>query len=494
MYNSSNTSNKGIIGIIGNRGNMPIPIPMPNNYVPGSIKINEVQQQQQQQLIIIDNISNKIYNHFKNKYPSTYEATGITKNTINTIVSKATQNNNKNNTNNNNTININSNIISKIIDIIDYKFKSTIHSDNRQGIQYDITNFSMDNESKIPMEKYLENYTHKISTQTNATHTQGKGQQHIPPYITSYITSSSTISNIPKPNDKLQNLYKQEHAQIYIPPTIKQTQSQTQAQAQAQAHAHAHNNTTGINTSTATSSITDINNNTDINADIDENTDENALTINNQFNEDFPLRDRKNQTDMLTTETRDFDYYVVINSNDRNVSLFANPNYFIIDFAPAPAASSTDARIGYIERNFNNIKSCELMNVIIRDTSELDDSSDADNKSYPYLLLQFEELQRNYYGSNDVISKSFAILSDYTTSGKYKYYSMFGDHSQNTVSRIYNPRINLNKITTKLLLPSGEPFSFGTSNINDTTNACISFGLRIITIQKTLSTQFINNA
>ena len=78
MYNSSNTSNKGIIG---NRGNMPIPIANnpnnpnnPNNYVSGRININEAQQQQQQQLIIIDNISNRIYNHFKNKYPSTYEA------------------------------------------------------------------------------------------------------------------------------------------------------------------------------------------------------------------------------------------------------------------------------------------------------------------------------------------------------------------------------------------------------------------------------------
>ena len=468
MYNSSNTSNKGIIG---NRGNMSIPIANnlnnpnnpnnPNNYVSGRIKINEAQQQQQQQqLIIIDNISNRIYNHFKNKYPSTYEATGITKNTINTIVSKATRNNNNtNNTNNtntnnnnntnNNTININSNIISKIIDIIDYKFKSTIHSDNRQGIQYDITNFSMDNESKIPMEKYLENYTHKISTQSN----------------------TNTIQE-----------------QIHIPPTIKTPQPQLPAPIQIKKN---HNNS--ISSSISSSIQADAKSISGITSDnID--TDENAITINNQFNEDFPLRDRKKQTDMITSETREFDYYVVINSNDRNVSLFANPNYFIIDFAPAPSASSTDARIGYIERNFNNIKSCELMNVIIRDTSDLEDSSDANNKSYPYLLLHFEELQRNYYGSNDVISKSFAILSDYTTSGKYKYYSMFGDHSQNTVSRIYNPRINLNKITTKLLLPNGDPFNFGSSNISDTSNACISFGLRIITIQKTLSTQFINNA
>ena len=197
---------------------------------------------------------------------------------------------------------------------------------------------------------------------------------------------------------------------------------------------------------------------------------------------------------MILPEIREYDYYVVINSNDRNTTIFTKPNNFIIDFAPAPAASASDARIGYIERNFSNIKSCELMNVIIRDTSDLNDSSDAGGASFPYLLLQFDELQRNYYGSNDFLSKAFAILTSYTTVGKYKYYRIVGDSSENTVARVFNPRININKITTKLLLPSGELFNFGETNNNDTNNSCISFGLRIVTIQKNLTTQFINNA
>jgi len=69
-----------------------------------------------------------------------------------------------------------------------------------------------------------------------------------------------------------------------------------------------------------------------------------------------------------------------------------------------------------------------------------------------------------------------------------------GDSSENTVSRVYNPRINLNKITTKLLLPNGTPFNFGSANNNDTSNSCISFGLRVVTIQKNLATQYITNA
>ena len=134
------------------------------------------------------------------------------------------------------------------------------------------------------------------------------------------------------------------------------------------------------------------------------------------------------------------------------------------------------------------------MNVIIRDTSDLNDSSDAGGASFPYLLLQFDELQRNYYGSNDFLSKAFAILTDYTKRGNYKYYSIVGDLSENTVCKVYNPRINLSKLTTRLLLPDGTPFNFGDANTNNTSNSCITFGIRLTTIQKNLSTKFLNSA
>jgi hypothetical protein len=350
-------------------------IPMQNNFV---VKISE-----------------KIYNHFKLKYPTTIEASGFNKSTIEKIVTQTIKKQP-----------LDEKSISKIIDIIDHKFKTTIHSNNRQGTQYDTTNFSLDNESKISMDKYLENYTNKVSILVDSNK----------------AINADLPKNMAPANDMIK-IEKQE-----------------------------------------------------------------------PFNEDFPIRDREAKTDMMLPEIREYDFYVVINSNDRNPNTFSAPNNFIIDFAPAPPASTSDARIGYIERNFHNIKSCELMNVIIRDTSDQPDSSDAGGVSFPYLLLQFDELERNYYGTNDNLSRAFAILTDYTTVGKYKYYRIIGDSSENTVSRVYNPRINLNKLTTKLLLPNGTLFNFGNVNNNDTSNACISFGLRIVTIQKNLATQFINNA
>jgi hypothetical protein len=134
------------------------------------------------------------------------------------------------------------------------------------------------------------------------------------------------------------------------------------------------------------------------------------------------------------------------------------------------------------------------MNVIIRDVSDQSDSSDAGSASYPYLLLQFDELQTNYFGTNNNITRSFALLADYSLIGKYRYYRIMGDTSENTVSRVYNPRINLNKITTRLLLPDGTPFNFGSAFTDDTSNTCITMSFRFTTIQKNLATQFINKA
>ena len=121
--------------------------------------------------------------------------------------------------------------IGKIIDIIDQKFKNTIHSNNRQGTQYDTTAFSMDTERKISIDTYLENYTYKVAI---------------------LLDSDKTVeAELPK------------------------------------------------NMAPATDMV--------------------KLEKPEPFSEDFPIRDREKQTDMLNSETREYYYYVVINSNDRNI-------------------------------------------------------------------------------------------------------------------------------------------------------------------------------
>jgi len=342
---------------------------------------------------LTDKISDKIYNHFKLKYPTTIDASGFSKNTIITIVTQSMKKEP-----------LNEKTISKIIDIIDYKFKSTINSDNRQGIQYDTTSFSMDDKSKISVDTFLESYTNKVSILSDS--------------------DKALEADLPKKMSPIND-------------TIK-------------------------------------------------------IDPPEPFSEDFPIRDRAKQTDMMIPEVREYNYYVVINSNDRNTTKFPDPNNFVIDFAPAPSGENN--QLGYIDRSFHNIKTCELLDIVVLDTSTQPDSSDSNGKSYPYLLLQFDELQNNYYGTNSNLTKSFAILTSYSATGKYKYYRVFGDSSEDTVYKVYNPRINLNKLTTRLLLPNGDPFFFGSAFTNDTSNSCITIGFRLITIQMNLATQYVNSA
>jgi len=347
--------------------------------------------------LFINKITDKLYEHFKLKYPATIEASGFNKSIINTIITQTMKKEP-----------LNEKTINKIIDVIDMKFKMTVNSGNRQGDQHNLNEFTMDAQSKISIDTFLENYTNKVTILSDNGSTSDKALEANLPKQMSPINESIKI-------DKIE-----------------------------------------------------------------------------PFSEDFPIRDREKQNDMIQPEIREYTYYVVVNSNDRNITKFPKPNEFVIDFAPAPSGDSPQS--GYVDRAFHNIKRCNLLSVVILDTSNIAGSSDFNGVSFPYLLLQFDELQNNYFGTNLHLSKSFAILTDYTVKGKYKYYSIVGDLSDDTVYKVYNPRINLTKLTTRLILPNGEPFNFGDSMTNDTSNSCITFGFSIVTIQKNLSTQFLNSA
>jgi len=360
------------------------------------------QREKQENSERIERVAGRIHTHFRAKYPALIDASGFSPATIIKIIEQISSRASSRTPGGQ----LDERAISKVIDVIDSKFKTTAHSENRAGVQWDMAGFTTDAESKIPMDKYLENYSNKVAILLDSS--QKAIEAELPP--------SMAPVNDTKPVEKP-----------------------------------------------------------------------------DPFSEDFPIRDREKQTDMMIPEVREYDYYITIDSKDRDPIKYPAPNQFVIDFSPAPPAAG-ETRKGYIDRGLGNVKSCELMNVIIRDVSDQPDSSDTSNASYPYLLLQFDELQNNYFGTNNSISRSFAILTEYSLIGKYRYYRITGDNSENTVSRVYNPRINLNKITTNLLLPNGTPFNFGAAFTGDTSNTCITFSFRMTTIQKNLATQFISKA
>lgn len=198
--------------------------------------------------------------------------------------------------------------------------------------------------------------------------------------------------------------------------------------------------------------------------------------------------------DLMEPLERPFIYNIIIDSKDRDIVKFPNPSSFVIDFSP-PDSKGTDINKGYINTAFGNIISCELLDIVLLDTATECDSSDStgSGNSVPYIVLEIPELGNTYYGTNDELNRCFATLTTYELMNGYKYYNINAINSNHTITKVYNPRINLNRMTIKLKLPDGTLYSFGSAN-NASTSTVFKMSFRITTLQKNLSTGFINKA
>jgi hypothetical protein len=371
-----------------------------------------------------------IYQHFNEKYPSLIKASGLTTETIQKIVSSVVKRDGK----------MTSQNLQQILGIIDVKFKSASNSDNRVHNQFNITGMKNDPDIKISQETYLKNFNTKLSGSdvNNMTNLKDDSKSNIG-FVPDMISSAKSAPNTNPSNSTTYSGIGAKSAAAYG------TKEQPQK----------------------------------------------PPTEDNPFNENFPSRNREKDTDMLLPEVREFDYYVMVDSKDRDRVQNPKPNEFIIHFAPYQNSGSGGAPVGYVDRAFGNVKSCEITDIIILDSSDQPDSSDTGGTSYPYLLLKIPEIGNNYFGTNNDITSSFAILTDYSKIGDYKYYNIAGVGSNYAISKIFNPRINLSKLTITILLPDGTPFNFGAAN-NDNTKTVIKIGFRITIIQKNLATQFVN--
>lgn len=107
----------------------------------------------------------------------------------------------------------------------------------------------------------------------------------------------------------------------------------------------------------------------------------------------------------------DRDHYVSINSIDRHwqSGTSAETRYsYKVNFDPAPGQQN----IG-VNRNFRNVVAVELVNVIVPHDNVIvpfDNRIYIDNSAFPYLLLQIDELDGVYRGTNSNSDRSFAHL------------------------------------------------------------------------------------
>lgn len=218
----------------------------------------------------------------------------------------------------------------------------------------------------------------------------------------------------------------------------------------------------------------------------------------NSYRKAFEEENIKDMT-MFTPEERPFNYNIVIDSRDRDRNKFPDANHFVIDFSPPSYNSSDSGNIntGYISRAFGNIISCDLLEFSLLDTSDRSDSSDsiAVGNKIPYILLELTELGGNYQGTNDNLNKAFSMLTTYDTVQGYKHFHVNSDNSYHTITKVFNPRINLNKLTVRLWLPDGTPYQFGTvDESGDDRPSLVKLSFRITCLQKNLATSFYAKA
>jgi hypothetical protein len=381
----------------------------------------------------LDKILTKVNGYFNNKYPTTYPIVGLSETDLKQLVTKVLKTTDSHKGDTASKKQLLSQNINNLISIIERKINTSVYSENRNNRTVNTNQYTLDPQVDIASKGYTDDFKPKSLVGDGGFE---KGN-------ISTDLKSRTYDNL---------------------------------------------NATDLDTIVKSYSLdkdTDKQNVSLTSGHLDE--------INKIINkEDNILKDRAEDLNLLYEEEREFDYNIVIDSKDRDFNKYGSPNNFVIDFSP-PAGSASEINTGYVNRAFGNIIRCELINVIILDTSEEEDSTDTSGSKIPYLLLEIEELGGNYEATNDVLSKSFAMLTHYTLSSGYKHYLLSSVNSDSTTKKVYNPRINLNRMTIKLKKPDGSLYNFGVVN-DANTDTVMKLSFRITTLQKNLGTKFINKA
>lgn len=159
---------------------------------------------------------------------------------------------------------------------------------------------------------------------------------------------------------------------------------------------------------------------------------------------------------LFEKNTRERVHYVAIDSRDRDRKIWPNSNEFRISFAPSSNAVFDNRDLGFINRDFSNVVSVQLVSIIIPRFSVDGDCID----TYPYLLLEIDELGGIYDGTNSSTSNAFCKITFDTVVGKYVHFS---PQNYEPFIKEFNPRISLNRLTIHFKKPNGKLFDFGSS-------------------------------
>lgn len=165
----------------------------------------------------------------------------------------------------------------------------------------------------------------------------------------------------------------------------------------------------------------------------------------------------------FTTQTESKEYFVSIDSKDRNIQQWPHPHEYCIDFGGIHNSRSQPSGDGYINSVYINIESVELISVVVPKFSTTGDHIN----NYPYLLLEIDEFGGIYDGTNEHVTNAFAKLRFQTDLGYFKEYTLNGGER---FIKKFHPRISLNRMTVRFRCPDGSLYDFGTE-MNTTPSA-----------------------
>ena len=141
--------------------------------------------------------------------------------------------------------------------------------------------------------------------------------------------------------------------------------------------------------------------------------------------------------------SKEFSEYMYIDSDERNKEKFPSSSNFIIN----------------IKKNniFSNVKSIQLISAVVSKNL----NSKYNIEDFPYLILEINQLGKNYISNIDEINNAFALLNFEIDLGKYKKTIIKSDWEN---KKEYCPPILLDKLNISLKLPNGKLIEFNDTN------------------------------
>lgn len=182
-----------------------------------------------------------------------------------------------------------------------------------------------------------------------------------------------------------------------------------------------------------------------------------SIKNNEEYQDNNMLGNISNNKNSEKNEIIYNEFLISIDSRDRNISKFNNPNEFKIDFTPDNL--QTESLNGYISTKFENVISVQLISAIFPKVI-LDGNSVED---YPYIILEIDELGSSYKSTNNNSSKAFAQLTFDIDMGKFK---KLVARSDTEYKKNFNHGITLDSFTLRIKTPNGELYNFGPNKNN----------------------------